>query len=152
MKKTLTVALLAALMASCGLPTPKEQNIPLLNLSITVPSKKEIKAEAAGQYNMANAMYYIDKSGFEIREIEEKKMPTDVKMLAEAMKADADILALTEEKTFPNGAFGVVYNTKKGKDFLFYFKKEARYYKVTAYLNREGKYFNEAIEAIGTLR
>lgn len=152
MKKILSVAVLATIMASCGLPAPKEQTILLLNLSITVPSKHEIKAEPAGQYNMANARYYIEKSGFEIREIEESKMPTDVKMLAEAIKADDSFVSLTEEKNLPNGAFGIVYENKKGKAFLFYFKKEARCYKVTPYLNKEGKYYNEAIEAIGTLK
>jgi hypothetical protein len=152
MKKTLGIIVIAAFMTSCGLPAPKEQTIPLLNLSITVPSKNEIKAEAAGQYNMANADFIIDKNRFEIREIDEKKMPTDVKMLAEAIKADDDFVALTEEKTLSNGAFGIVYDNKKGKDLLFYFKKEARCYKVTPAFNKEGKYYNEAIEAIGTLK
>jgi hypothetical protein len=154
MKKTIFILSAAAtlIFVSCGLPAPKEQRIDLLNLSITVPSKKDIKAEAPSQYSMANADFYIEKKRFEIREIKEEKMPTDVNMLSEAIKADNDFKSLTEEKTFPNGAFGIVYENKKGKNFLFYFKKEGRCYKIIPVFNKEGENYNEAIESIGTLK
>lgn len=156
MKKTFIYVTLLTLAVSCGLPEKKEQKIEALGISITVPSEKEIKSTPASKYTMASADFLIDKSRFEIRELEEKRMPTDLAMLAEAIQADDDFKALTDKKSLPNGAFGVVYETdgKKGpaKNFVFYHKIGSRYYRIIPVFNKEGKYYEEAIEAIGTIK
>jgi hypothetical protein len=152
MKKSFIYIALIAVAASCGLAEKKEQKVEDLGISITVPTDKKIRPIAASEYSMASASFYIDKIRFEIREQEEKSMPTDLAMLEEAIKSADGFKAVTESKSLPNGAFGVVYETNKGKNFVFYHKIGTRYYRITPVFNNEGTYFAEGIEAIGTIK
>lgn len=152
MKKAIVLLIAVTTLFSCGLPAPKEQAITELGISISFPGDKKPNVIPASEYAKASASFYIGKSRFEIREIEEKAMPTDLAMLEEAIKADTKFKALSDKKTLPNGAFGEVYETTKGKSFLFYYKSATRFYRIIPVFNEEGKYYNEAITAIGTIK
>lgn len=51
-----------------------------------------------------------------------------------------------------NGSFGAIYETNNAKKFLFYFKKGNRCYRITPIFNNDGKHFEQAIEAIASLK
>lgn len=152
MKKLASLIVLALTVISCGLPEKKEQKIEGMGISITFPGDKKPLVKPASEYSKASTDFYIEKSRFEIREIEEKEMPTDLAMLEEAIKADENFKSVTDKKTLPNGAFGLTYETTKGKNFLYYAKAGGHFYRIIPVFNNEGKFYNEAIEAIGTIK
>ena len=80
-----------------------------------------------------------------------ESFPDDLKMLETAMTGTPDVKAITEKKSLPNGAFGVVYDRPDGeKEFLFYFKKGEKHFKITP-VGHEDDY-TDCVEAIGTLK
>lgn len=153
MKNTFIVVALFLLLISCGgLGEKKEHSLPNLGLSITIPGEPKIKPLEVTKA----CEFYIGKSRFSVKTIEEKYAPTDMAMLKEALKADDKFKAVLEEKTLENGAFGVIYekNGKKEvfKEFVFYFKKEGTFFQIKPVFNGKGTYYDEGIEAIGSLK
>ncbi|CAL2086211.1 hypothetical protein [Tenacibaculum sp. 190524A02b] len=79
------------------------------------------------------------------REIEKQYYPENVELLAQAVTMHDDI----KKYTLKNGAFGVSYQAKpnkKGKvkkGYIFYFKKDNKYYKIynNETFNYKMKYF-----------
>lgn len=152
MKKVFLLFVTACVISSCGLPEPKEQKIEELGISITFPGDKKPSVTPASEYSKASADFYIKKSRFEIREIEAGIIPTDLAMLEKAITANPDVKSVIAKKTLPNGAFGVTCETTKGKNFLYYARAAGRFYKITPVFNSDGKYYDEAIVAIGTIK
>jgi hypothetical protein len=158
-KKTISLALvsvIAIIAASCGgLGEKKEWQLEKVGLTITVPGKAKIACDDSNEFRKARCYFYIGKKQNEVQEIEMKSYPSDLPTLEEAMKADEKFVGIVEKKTLPNGAFGMVYEkkgkTKNVKEFLFYFKKGERAYRITPIFN-DGDYYEEIMEAIGTLK
>jgi hypothetical protein len=150
------VSAIAIMVASCGgLGEKKDWQLEKVGLAITVPGNAKIACDDSNDFRKARCKFYVGKKENEVQEIEMRSYPSDLSALEEAMKADEKFVAVVEKKTLPNGAFGMIYEkkgkTKNFKEFLFYFKKGERAYRITPIFN-DGDYYEEIIEAIGTLK
>lgn len=154
MKKILYITAVTGLLyVSCTSTPPKtELKSEVLDLVITVPTDKALAEHPAGQYTLGNTEFHIDQQRFIINEIEASSFPDDMTMVKTALESTKDFKSLTEEKTLANGSFGAIYETNNAKKFLFYFKKGNRCYRITPIFNNDGKHFEQAIEAIASLK
>jgi len=148
--KHVMLSMVAALAISCGPGEPADHKLESIGLKVTVLGETTIIESPKSEYMPAASQFYCDHKGVEVAEMEEASFPTDLKMLEEAMKGTSDVKAITEKKTLPNGAFGVVYDKTDGKkEFLFYFKKGGKYFKITPVGNEDD--YADCVTAIGTL-
>ena len=155
MKKLSLFALLLIVAISCGPAEKKDYQLVSVGLTVTIPGETTINESAASEYMPAQTQFYIDHEGAEVIAMDEESFPTDLAMLETALTGTEGITKITEKKTLPNGAFGCVYdkldNGETLKDFLFYFTKNGKYYKIIP-ISNEGEQYPELIEAIGTLK
>lgn len=145
------LAAFAALAIACGPGEPTKYELKSVGLEVTVPGESTIIESEKSEYMAALSQFYVDGKGVEVSEMDAESYPDDLKMLEIAMKGMSDVKAITEKKTLPNGAFGVVYENDNGKkEFLFYFRKGEKHFKITP-VGTEDDYTG-CIEAIGTLK
>jgi len=153
MKKTKLKLLLAFIVTtslfftSCG-KEMEEITLEKYNLTLTVP-----KLEKAPEFqNLKFASYDTELSEYDfyiskrvtITEIVEKVFPTDIKMLKEVISSDDRFIGIIEEKELANKAFGIIFKQKASsgkeiKNYLFYFQKDGRYFKMEPVFNNDLK-------------
>jgi len=151
MKFKCLVFAIAALAISCGPGKPTDYQLKSVGLTVTVPGKSTVVESARSEYMPALSQFFVDGKGVEVIETDAESFPTDLKMLETAMAGAEDVDAITERKTVQNGAFGVVYYRPDGdKEFLFYFKKGDKHFKITP-VGIEDDY-TDVVAAIGTLK
>lgn len=131
------------LITSCGAGT-EEITLEKYNITMTIPkseSKPKYQNLKIADYDTALSRYdfYIAKR-VSITEIVEKIFPNSLAMLKEALSTDKSFVEILETKEFPNGVFGVIFkkkgsNGKEIKDYLFYYQKDRRYFKITPVFN-----------------
>jgi hypothetical protein len=150
---------LCVLLVACGsksLGDKKDHQLTHLDLTVTIPGETKLTPYDSTEYTKARCEYKIGGKRIEVKEIEMSAYPTDLAMVEAVVKEDKKFKAILDKKTLANGAFGVIYEgngkTETFKDYLFYFKKGNRAYKITPVFNNDGDYFEENFESIGSLK
>jgi len=165
MKKTKLYLLLTFLVTilslnSCA-PEMQELQLEKYNLTLTVP-----KLETAPKYtNLKIADYDTKWSRYDFQigkrvnviEIAKSIYPENIKMLKEAITSNTGFVSIIEEKTFPNGVFGIIYNQKSNsgkeiKHYNFYFEKNGRYFKMEPVFNNDLKDLDVQLSAFQSLK
>lgn len=145
-KKFLSIiafAITTLLFTSCG-PNIEEVTLEKFNIKISIPKtneKLEWKNLKIADYDTDLSRYdfYIGKR-VNIIEIVKRVFPDNLTMLKEAVSADEKFVKTIDTKEFENGAFGVIFSKKTSsgkeiKDYLFYYQKDGRYFKMKPVFN-----------------
>jgi hypothetical protein len=161
-----TQVLFIVFLISCS-PKPAKVDFKNFNLTmVAVPGQTSEKPEfkklkfdkLIGRYN-----FYVDKYRMNIVEMEASIYPTNLEMLKDIVTTSDEFKSLIKDQLSPegtlqfdNGAFGVLYNKEKSKgkmikEYLFYFQKNGRYFKITPVFNNELKGLDLQLDAIKSL-
>lgn len=166
MKNTILFLIISAILFSCGGSAPKEYKLDKFDISMLVPELKknpEFK-ELTFDKMLGKYEFRVDKYRVNIVEIEESIYPENINTLSEAISAGEKFDGLMKgdkypngTMTMPNGAFGVLYS-KKGssgkavKDYIFYFKKGNRYFRIVPVLNNDLEGLDQQLAMIESLK
>jgi len=163
MKKQLLslIIILMVVLQSCSKPA-EDVKLEKYDLTITVPklSKQpeftDLKLSERDT-ELSRYDFNVGKPRINIIEIVPGVYPTDINMLKKVIATDEDFVEITDTKELKNGAFGVIFK-KKGssgtviKEYLFYFKKGTRYFKMEPVFNSELKGLDDQISAYESLK
>lgn len=162
-KNIFTLLICAALLVGCGAPEPAEVNLDKFGITLKATPASPDKAPEFKELDFDNKIaryeFRIGTRRINFIEIEEAIFPESAEMLVEAIKADEDFKEMIDGPKHPqgvakfaNGVFGVLYseNTSKGdvkKDYIFYYKKGDRCFKITPVFNSELKDLDQQLAA-----
>ena len=154
-------AIAALLLQACGQSKPlEEKKLEKHDLTITMPQTNEVPEFQEYQYSeteLSEYDFHISDARVEFIEIRESVYPTDTTMLKKAVTGSADFIEMLETKQLKNGAFVATFKMKGSdgstiKNFLFYFKKGNRYFKIEPVFNTELKEMDKQLAAFESLK
>ena len=154
------VITISTFLTACG-PGTEEITLEEYNITLTVPksdSKLEFKNLKIADYDTDLSRYdfYIAKR-VTITEIVKKVFPDNLTMLKTAVSGDENFIDFIETKEFSNGVFGAIFK-KKGssgkeiKDYLFYYQKDGRYFKMRPVFNNDLKELDAQLAAYESIK
>lgn len=165
MKKYLLplTAISALLLQACGQSKPLEdRKLQQYDLTITMPQTSDTLEfqdfHASGtDTELSDYDFYIGDARVSMAEITAAAYPTDTAMLKEAVTKSADFIEMIEMKQLKNGAFGAIFKMVGSdgstiKNYLFYFKKGNRYFKMEPIFNTELRELDQQMAAFESLK
>jgi hypothetical protein len=165
MKKYLLqlTAVATLLFQACGQSKPlEEKKLEKYDLTITMPKTEEVPefqdyGASETDTELSDYDFHISDARISLTEIKESAYPGDTTTLKQAVTASEDFIELIETKQLTNGAFGVIFKMKGSngspiKNFLFYFKKGNRYFKMEPIFNTELKELDKQLAAFQSLK
>lgn len=164
MKKQLVLFAVLLLMI-CQSCKKKLQDITLekYGITITIPETQgrspeflNLKSDENDK-TLSSYDFNIDKARVNVFEIVESIYPSDTTMLKKVAAGSENFLSLIETKKLSNGAFGIIFNMKgsSGKDiknYLFYFKKGERYFRIEPLFNNKLDQLDLQLAAIESMK
>lgn len=153
----------ALLLQACGQSKPlEEKKLEKYDLTITMPQTSETPEfqdfQASGTATeLSDYDFHISDARVSIAEITAAAYPADTGMLKEAVTKSEDFIEMIEMKQLKNGAFGAIFKMKGSdgstiKNYLFYFKKGDRYFKMEPIFNSELRELDQQIAAFESLK
>ena len=165
MKKYLLhlTAIAALMLQACGQSKPlEEKKLEKYDLTITMPKTDEVPefndfSASETDTELSDYDFHISDARVGITEIRESAYPADTTMLKEAVTKSEDFIELLETKQLTNGVFGVIFKMKGSdgtpiKNYLFYFKKGNRFFKMEPIFNSELHEMDKQIAAFQSLK
>lgn len=156
-------AIAALLLQACGQSQPlEEKKLEKYDLTITMPKTNEVPEfqdlhASETDTELSDYDFHISDARVGLTEIKESAYPQDTTMLKQAVTGSEDFIELIETKQLTNGAFGVIFKMKGSngspiKNYLFYFKKGNRYFKIEPIFNTELKEMDAQLAAFQSLK
>lgn len=150
--------LMLVLLQSCS--KPKEET-KLEKYGITLTSPKLNEAPEYTDLKVSETDTELSRYDFNmggharvnVIEITPSVYPADVDMLKKAVSESEDFVEMIDTKKLSNGAFGVIYKEKGSdgksiiKNYVFYFKKGDRYFRMEPVFNSELKDLDSQVAA-----
>lgn len=162
-KQLLPLTLVALLFFQACSPSLQDTKLEKYDITITMP-----KPPAAPEYNDLKASetdtelsdYDFNIGGHArvtVTEITASAYPQDTNTLKKVVSESSDFVELTDTKQLPNGAFGVIFKMKGSdgsviKNYLLYFKKGNRFFKMEPIFNSELKDLDMQLAAFGSMK
>ncbi len=151
------------LLQACGQSKPlEEKKLKQYDLTITMPQTNDTLEfqdfHASGtDTELSDYDFRISEARVSVAEITEAAFPTDTSMLKEAVTKSADFIEMIEMKQLKNGAFGAIFKMVGSdgstiKNYLFYFKKGNRYFKMEPIFNTELNELDQQMAAFESLK
>ncbi|RQO30154.1 hypothetical protein DBR32_11250 [Taibaiella sp. KBW10] len=156
-------AIAVLLLQACGQSKPlEEKKLEKYDLTITMPKTDEVpefqdfKASETDT-ELSDYDFHISDARVSLTEISASSYPTDTTMLKKAVTGSADFMELIETKQLKNGAFGTIFKMKGSsgapvKNYLFYFKKGNRFFKMEPIFNNDLKELDLQLAAFESLK
>jgi len=164
MKKQLLPLTLVALLffQACSQPL-KETKLEKYDITITMPeppAAPEYQDLKVSETDTELSDYDFNIGGHArvtVTEIAASAYPGDINTLKKVVAESSDFVELTDTKQLPNGAFGVIFKMKGSsgdviKNYLFYFKKGSRFFKMQPIFNSELKDLDKQLAAFGSMK
>lgn len=149
-------------LAACSAPAPVDVKLDKFNLTIAVPETdktpefKESSLDGKiGYYRM-----YIGEPRVQISEIESSIYPADLETIATVVSEGDDFKGFVDGENhaggkvkLANGVFGVIFEDTKGrKNYMLYYTKDSRYFRMEPVLNNDLDGLQEQLTAYGTIK
>lgn len=163
-KLLLQLSVIAVLfLQACGQSQPLEDTkLEKYDLTITAP-KLSIAPDFTDfkptetDTEFSRYDFHISDARVNVIEIAASAYPTDTTMLKKAVTGSEDFIEMIETKQLANGAFGTIFKMKGSsgapiKNYLFYFKKGNRYFKMEPVFNTELEELDKQLAAFASLK
>ncbi|WP_222165474.1 hypothetical protein [Edaphocola aurantiacus] len=163
-KYLLHVTVIAALaFQSCSQSQPLvETKLEKYDLTITMPKSTKVPefqdfSASETDTELSDYDFNISEARVGLTEIRESAYPNDTTMLKQAVTGSEDFIEMIETKQLTNGAFGVIFKMKGSngspiKNYLFYFKKGNRYFKMEPIFNTDLEELDKQLAAFQSLK